>query len=86
MKKSKVFNLKWIADPSTGIASVSLTNFVLSVIFLLVVSVLQLMGKVDNTSIAVEYFVGSGSLYFGRRLSFGNKEATVEEEDKDVNK
>lgn len=66
--------LAWVEDPITKKVSVSLTNFVLSLVFLLVAGVLNLMGKTKDTSIATEYFGISSALYFGRRINLkGNK-------------
>ncbi len=63
-------NFPWIVDPDTKKQSVSVTNFVLSIFFLLVAASLNLAGVVKDTSIAVEYFGMSAALYFGRRFNF----------------
>jgi len=66
-------DLLWVKDPSTDKASVSLTNFVISVTFLLIAGILHMTGKVESTSLAVEYFGISAALYFSRRLNIAGK-------------
>jgi hypothetical protein len=73
-------NLAWIVDPKDKKPSVALTNLVISIVFLLVVGVLNVMGKIQDTGIVMEYFGISAALYFGRRLSFGNKDYSAESE------
>lgn len=63
-------SLAWILDPSTNKPSVSLTNLVISIAFLLTMSVLQALGKVQEVGSAMEYFGISSALYFSRRVNF----------------
>ena len=67
-------NLAWIKDPKTGVASVSLTNFCIATLFLLVAGGLNLAGITKDTSLAVEYFGISSALYFGRAMSINGKD------------
>lgn len=62
------FSGVYIVDPNTDKPSVSLTNFAISVLVLLTAIGLHIAGKTATTSVALEYFFGSASLYFGRRL------------------
>lgn len=62
--------MPWIVDPVNNKPSVSLTNLVVSILFLLVAGSLDLAGRVKNPSIAWEYFATSSVLYFGRRAKF----------------
>lgn len=75
--------LAWVEDPETKKPSVSLTNFCLSVLFLLVVGSLQVAGKIHDTGLSVEYFGLSCALYFGRKLNLNGKtyEATPEKDE-----
>lgn len=77
--------LPFIQDPITKLPSVSLTNLIISILFLLVAAGLDLAGKVKGTSIALEYFGVSAALYFSRRINVNGREMSAErEEDKDV--
>lgn len=69
----KDLDLPWVVDPITKKPSVSLSNFVISGLFLLVIGALHVAGKVQETGIALEYFGISSALYFGRRFTFGSK-------------
>lgn len=64
----------WIKDPKNDKPSVSLTILALSIVILLVSGVLEMMGKIQSTSIAAEFFYGACATYFGRRVKFGDKE------------
>lgn len=75
-------NIPIVVDPLTNKPSVSLTNLVISILFLLVSASLDLAGKVKDTSIAVEYFGISSALYFGRRLNINGRDFSSESEDK----
>lgn len=79
-----IFKGIWFLDPNTDKPSVSLTNFVISAVTLLVAIGLHISGKSATTSAALEYFLGSAGLYFGRRFSStkGNIEDKVSEENK----
>lgn len=70
--------LPFVLDPLTKKPSVSLTNLVISTVFLLVAAGLDLSGKVEDTSIALEYFGVSSALYFSRRISINGREFTSE--------
>jgi len=70
-------NLPWVVDPKSREASVSLTNFVLSVLFLLIAGGLYLGGLTKDTSLAVEYFGLSASLYWGRKFTTNKKSKTM---------
>lgn len=74
--------LPWVSDPSTNKASVSLTNLVISILLLVVVTILHVLGKVKDTSIVMEYFGISSALYFSRRLNIKNNAYSSEESDK----
>lgn len=63
----------WLNDPKTKEASVSLTTFVASFLLLIIVSVLQMLGKVESVGAFQELLYTTAALYFGRRFSFGNK-------------
>lgn len=73
--------LAFIQDPITKLPSVSLTNLVISILFLLVAASLDLAGKVKGTSIALEYFGVSSALYFSRRINVNGRSFTAESED-----
>ena len=74
--------LAFIQDPITKLPSVSLSNLVISILFLLVAASLDLAGKVKGTSIALEYFGVSSALYFSRRINVNGRSFTAEREDK----
>jgi len=76
-------NFPWIIDPKTKAGSVSLTNLMISILFLLVAGSLNLAGLTANTSLAVEYFTASAALYFGRNLNL-SKPSTDNPSDKEV--
>jgi hypothetical protein len=78
----KLIKLAYIQDPISKQPSVSLTNLVLSTVFLLVAAGLDLAGKVKGTSIALEYFGVSAALYFSRRINVNGKSFTAESEEK----
>lgn len=78
----KLIKLAYIQDPISKLPSVSLTNLVISLIFLLVAGGLDLAGKVKGTSIALEYFGVSAALYFSRRININGKGFTAESEQK----
>lgn len=59
----------WVLDPITDKPSVSLTNLVVSILALVIAIGLHIAGKSETTSVALEYFLGSASLYFGRRFT-----------------
>lgn len=69
----------WIVDPTTKKPSVSLTNFVVSVVFLLTAASLNLADVVKDTSIAVEYLGISAALYFGRKFNFKGQSYEAEQ-------
>jgi hypothetical protein len=73
--------LPFVQDPVTKQPSVSLTNLVLSTLFLLVAASLDLAGKVKGTSIALEYFGVSSALYFSRRINLNGRSFAAERED-----
>lgn len=73
--------LAFIQDPITKLPSVSLTNLVISIVFLLIAASLDLTGKVKGTSIALEYFGVSSALYFSRRINVNGRNFTAERED-----
>lgn len=77
-------NLAWVVDPKEKEPSVSLTNFVLSTVFLLTMGTLQVTGVVESTGVAVEYFAISSALYFGRRIQFNGTKTVQTEENKEV--
>jgi hypothetical protein len=77
----KLIKLAYIQDPISKQPSVSLTNLVLSTIFLLVAAGLDLAGKVKGTSIALEYFGVSAALYFSRRINVNGKSFTAESDE-----
>lgn len=66
-------NLIWVNDPKDSKPSVSLSNLVVSIVYLLAMGVLQALGKVQDSGMAMEYFGISSALYFGRRVQFGGK-------------
>lgn len=57
-------------DPKNGQKSVSLTILWVSVIYLMAAGVLQALGKIPDTTMAMEFFGISSGLYFGRRVNF----------------
>lgn len=69
-------------DPKTGEKSVSLTILWISVIYLISMGVLQALGKVGDTGMAMEFFGVSSGLYFGRRIDFNKttKTSSVEQD------
>lgn len=72
-------NLPWVVDPVKKQPSVSLTNFVISMLSVIVVGWLKVTGKVNDTSIFLEYFGISCALYFGRNLSISGRQYQVED-------
>lgn len=74
--------IPFVQDPITKVPSVSLTNLVLSIIFLLVAAALDLAGKVKGTSVALEYFGVSSALYFSRRINLNGRSFSAESEEK----
>lgn len=72
--------LPFIQDPITKKPSVSLTNLVISILFLLVAGALDLAGKVKGTSVALEYFGVSSALYFSRRINLNGRSFSSESE------
>lgn len=77
--------LPFVQDPITKLPSVSLSNLVISIFFLLIAAGLDLAGKVKGTSIALEYFGVSAALYFSRRINVNGRSFTAErEENKDA--
>jgi hypothetical protein len=74
--------IPFVQDPITKTPSVSLSNLVISVLFLLVAASLDLAGKVKGTSIALEYFGVSSALYFSRRINLNGRSFSAESEDK----
>jgi hypothetical protein len=64
----------YLTDPKDGKPSVSLTIVLISLLFLLTCGILDLLGKVEGTSIALEFFIIACSLYFGRRMSLSKTE------------
>jgi hypothetical protein len=75
-------------DPKDGKPSVSLTNLVISITYLVVMGVLQALGKVQDSGMAMEYFGISSALYFGRRVQFKGKtyDTNINEEEKEETK
>lgn len=78
----KLVKLAFIQDPITKLPSVSLTNLVISILFLLVAAGLDLAGEVKGTSIALEYFGVSSALYFSRRINVNGRSFTAESDEK----
>lgn len=74
--------LPFVQDPISKVPSVSLTNLVLSIVFLLIAAGLDLSGKVKGTSIALEYFGVSSALYFSRRINLNGRSFAAESEEK----
>lgn len=72
--------LPFIVDPKDDKPSVSLTILILSVVSVMTAFGLHIAGKVEGTSISLEFFGIAASLYFGRR--FGYKQVAVEAEEK----
>jgi len=77
------FKIPFVQDPITKKPSVSLTNLFISTIFLLVAASLDLTGKVEDTSIALEYFGVSSALYFSRRINLNGREFSSEGDKKE---
>lgn len=75
-------SIPFVLDPITKKASVSLTNLVISILFLLVAAAMDLAGKVKDTSIALEYFGISSALYFSRRVNINGRSFSSESEQK----
>lgn len=65
-------------DPKDNTPSVSLTILWISVVYLLTLGVLQVLGKVTETGIAMEFFGMSSALYFGRRVQFTKGSANLQ--------
>lgn len=77
---SNGLSLMWVRDPITKLPSVSLSNLLLSIVFV-VLSILSnyfscLKGLDGN--LALNYFLASAALYFGRKISIGSKTASSE--------
>ena len=73
-------SLPFILDPISKKPSVSLTNLIVSILFLLVAAALDLAGKVRDTSVALEYFGISSALYFSRRVTINGRSFSSESE------
>lgn len=73
-------------DPSTGKPSVSLTILWISVVFLVTTGVLQILKKVDNSGLSLEFFALSASLYFGRRVNISKNNVLSETQTTDGDK
>lgn len=72
--------IPFVLDPLTNKPSVSLTNLVISILFLIVAAALDLAGKVRDTSVALEYFGVSSALYFSRRININGRSFSSESE------
>lgn len=70
----------YLKDPKTGKRSVSLTIVWISLTFLIFTGILDVLGKVQGTSIALEFFLVACSLYWGRRVSFSKTDGLKVEE------
>lgn len=70
--------LAWVQDPVTKLPSVSLSNLILSILFVIVgiLSNYFVFLKGVNASLCFDYFMISAGLYFGRKISFGSKSVT----------
>lgn len=74
------FSLMWVQDPITKLPSVSLTNLLISIVFV-ILSILSnyfVCLKGLNSDLAFNYFMTSAALYFGRKISIGGKNANSE--------
>lgn len=82
---SKGIPLPMVRDPKTGVGSVSLTLVVISSIFLeigLIGKYAKMLEGID-VSAALNFFMASSALYFGRNLSNGSVSSTSTQTDKD---
>ena len=74
--------LAWIVDPFKKRESVSLTNFVLSVICIIIFGTLHVTGKLkQEPSFFIEYFGISAALFFGHSLNIGGRVFTVDKDE-----
>jgi hypothetical protein len=63
-------NKLWVKDPDhNNKLSVSLTIMIISIIFLMVTGVMQVLDMVKSTGPFLEFTYSSMALYFGRKLS-----------------
>lgn len=69
--------IPFIEDPKSGQQSVSLTVLILSTLVVLVAFGLNIAGVVDSTSISLEFFAISASLYFGRNMGINGRTYTA---------
>jgi predicted permease len=60
----------WLLDPKDKKPSVSLTLLVISVLALIIVGSLEIMNKINTTSIFEQFFYTQVALYFGRRSGY----------------
>ena len=75
----------FLNDPKDKTPSVSLTLMVVSFITALGGAIAHMMGKVQDTSIVLEVFFATSSLYFGRKWTSSKNsviESTTPEEGK----
>lgn len=70
----------WISDPKDNKPSVSLTLLIISFLLVIGAVILEVLGKIDTTSISAEIFFGCAATYFGRRISFNKLK--IENKDK----
>lgn len=73
----------YLIDPKDGKQSVTLTFMVVSYILVTGFSVAVTLEKVPAAGPLMELFYACSALYFGRRVSFGNKVFSGKEESKE---
>lgn len=74
LEKVREWNIPWIVDPVSKLASVSLTLVVISFGALLIGAGLEISEVTKTTSVLSETFYGCLATYLGRRLSIGTKQ------------
>ncbi len=76
----------WVKDPVGKLPSVSLTLVMVTFVGVLVAGALEMAGVVKSTSLFGEIFYSSIALYFGRRMTIGNKNFSSDKAEEVVNK
>ena len=63
----------YLKDPKDGTASVTLTFLVVSFVLVVGFSVAAVLGHTKDTEPLMQLFYACSALYFGRRVTIGNK-------------
>lgn len=75
----------YLKDPTTGLPSVSLTFLVISFVLLVGFSTANVLEYAKDPGPFLELFYACAALYFGRRVSIGNKSFSINNKDTQSN-